>query len=156
MKTIVIIVQSVVLLTVAALFAVKMAHPQGQPHAVAVAVSNPTAALKQLWTCGMHPQVIQDHPGICPMCHMKLTPLKTGDDNSTSSGGKKTIDYWWDPMLGPSSISNHSGKSAMGMDLVPVYADQMSAGPSVRIDSAVVQNMGVVTVPVVRLSLIHI
>ena len=84
------------------------------------------------------------------MCHMKLTPLKTGDDNSTSSGGKKTIDYWWDPMLGPSSISNHSGKSAMGMDLVPVYADQMSAGPSVRIDSAVVQNMGVVTVPVVR------
>ena len=32
---------------------------------------------KQLWTCGMHPQVIQDHPGDCPICHMKLTPLKS-------------------------------------------------------------------------------
>ena len=33
-------------------------------------------AAKQLWTCGMHPQVIQDHPGECPICHMELTPLK--------------------------------------------------------------------------------
>jgi RND family efflux transporter MFP subunit len=31
---------------------------------------------KQLWTCGMHPQVIQDHPGTCPICGMNLTPLK--------------------------------------------------------------------------------
>lgn len=31
----------------------------------------------QLWTCGMHPQVIQDKPGNCPICGMKLTPLKT-------------------------------------------------------------------------------
>ena len=30
----------------------------------------------QLWTCGMHPQVIQDEPGICPICNMNLTPLK--------------------------------------------------------------------------------
>jgi RND family efflux transporter MFP subunit len=30
---------------------------------------------KQLWTCGMHPQVIRDAPGLCPICHMKLTPL---------------------------------------------------------------------------------
>lgn len=37
---------------------------------------------KPLWTCSMHPQVIQDHPGLCPICHMELTPLKasaTGD-----------------------------------------------------------------------------
>jgi len=36
---------------------------------------------KQLYTCGMHPQVIQDHPGNCPICGMKLTPIqntKTG------------------------------------------------------------------------------
>lgn len=28
-----------------------------------------------LYTCGMHPQVVQDHPGNCPICGMKLTPL---------------------------------------------------------------------------------
>lgn len=28
-----------------------------------------------LWTCGMHPQVIQDHPGQCPICGMDLVPV---------------------------------------------------------------------------------
>ncbi len=43
----------------------------GAPDASA---GNPKST-KELWTCGMHPQVIQDHPGDCPICHMKLTPL---------------------------------------------------------------------------------
>ena len=33
----------------------------------------------QLYTCGMHPQVIQDHPGNCPICGMKLTPVRKQD-----------------------------------------------------------------------------
>lgn len=33
-------------------------------------------AAKPLWTCGMHPQIIQDHPGNCPICGMKLTPVR--------------------------------------------------------------------------------
>ena len=33
-------------------------------------------AQPQLYTCGMHPQVIQDHPGNCPICGMKLTPVR--------------------------------------------------------------------------------
>lgn len=32
----------------------------------------------QLWTCSMHPQVIQKEPGVCPICHMALEPLKAG------------------------------------------------------------------------------
>ena len=31
---------------------------------------------KTLYTCGMHPQVVQDHPGNCPICGMKLTPVR--------------------------------------------------------------------------------
>jgi multidrug efflux pump subunit AcrA (membrane-fusion protein) len=27
------------------------------------------------WTCGMHPWVILPDPGLCPICHMDLTPL---------------------------------------------------------------------------------
>jgi multidrug efflux pump subunit AcrA (membrane-fusion protein) len=37
---------------------------------------------KQLWTCGMHPQVIQDTPGQCPICHMELTPMAAGNAGS--------------------------------------------------------------------------
>ena len=29
----------------------------------------------QFWTCGMHPWVILPEPGLCPICHMELTPL---------------------------------------------------------------------------------
>jgi RND family efflux transporter MFP subunit len=107
---------------------------------------------KQLWTCGMHPQVIQDHPGTCPICHMKLTPLKSDsdDDSRTAANGKRKILYYWDPMLGPSSIAHAPGKSAMGMDLVPVYEDEQSGGPTVKIDPTIVQNMGVRTAEVSR------
>ncbi len=100
----------------------------------------------------MHPQVIQDHPGTCPICHMKLTPLKDDSDEGAiaGAGGKRKILYYWDPMLGPSSIAHAPGKSAMGMELVPVYEADASAGPTVRIDPTIVQNIGVRTAEVVR------
>ena len=110
-----------------------------------------TTQSKQNWTCGMHPQVVQDHPGICPICHMKLTPMRSnGSDTAANDSGKKKVLYWWDPMLGPSSIADKPGKSAMGMDRVPVYESDMSAGPKVTIDPTIVQNMGVRTAQVSR------
>ena len=37
-----------------------------------------------VWTCSMHPQIRSDKPGLCPLCAMDLTPLKSsgggGDD----------------------------------------------------------------------------
>jgi len=30
------------------------------------------------WTCSMHPQIIKDGPGKCPLCGMELIPLKMG------------------------------------------------------------------------------
>ncbi len=31
------------------------------------------------YTCSMDPQVKEDKPGKCPICHMELTPIKNGD-----------------------------------------------------------------------------
>ena len=42
----------------------------------------PQAAARQ-WTCSMHPEVIQDAPGSCPMCGMDLTPMKASGAPST-------------------------------------------------------------------------
>src|SRR5262245_14064596 len=44
------------------------------------------AGSKQLWTCSMHPQVIRDKPGLCPICHMELTPLKAGPAQPSIGG----------------------------------------------------------------------
>jgi Cu(I)/Ag(I) efflux system membrane fusion protein/cobalt-zinc-cadmium efflux system membrane fusion protein len=103
---------------------------------------------KQLWTCGMHPQVIQDHPGDCPICHMELTPLKTETSSSASTSERK-VKYWWDPMMNPPYVADRPGTSPMGMELVPVYEDEIRGGQSVTIDPVIVQNMGVRTTPVV-------
>jgi RND family efflux transporter MFP subunit len=45
------------------------------------------AAEEQMYTCGMHPQVMQNKPGNCPICGMKLTPMKkqSGADNGMST-----------------------------------------------------------------------
>lgn len=45
-----------------------------------------TGQPRQLWTCGMHPQVIQDHPGLCPICHMQLTPLRAPSESPSTAG----------------------------------------------------------------------
>lgn len=29
----------------------------------------------QMWTCSMHPQIMQNNPGQCPLCGMDLTPV---------------------------------------------------------------------------------
>ncbi len=38
------------------------------------------AAPGTLWTCSMHPQIRLDHPDICPLCGMDLTPLDARQD----------------------------------------------------------------------------
>jgi Cu(I)/Ag(I) efflux system membrane fusion protein len=105
-------------------------------------------AEKQQYTCGMHPFVIQDKPGNCPICGMKLVPLKKAatQEEGTTGGTKekRKILYWVAPM-NPNYIRHKPGKSPMGMDLVPVYADEVSAGPTIRIDPVTIQNMGVKT-----------
>lgn len=35
-----------------------------------------TAQSASYWTCPMHPQIHSEHPGECPICHMKLVQVK--------------------------------------------------------------------------------
>jgi RND family efflux transporter MFP subunit len=134
----------VIVLIAAAVFALRPMSTVANSKSEMPMVADSTTQPKQLWHCGMHPQVVQDHPGNCPICHMALTPIGSAD---TESSDRKIL-YWWDPMLGSSSISDHPGKSAMGMEMVPVYANR--GGPTVTIDPVIVQNMGVRTAQVIR------
>lgn len=113
----------------------------------------PAAKTGQLWTCGMHPGVIQSEPGNCPICGMKLTPMRMDQDGEDKPGGprERSVLYWRAPM-DPNYVSDKPGKSPMGMDLVPVYADEdeTPVGHTIRIDPITIQNMGVRTAALKR------
>ncbi len=46
---------------------------------------------KTFYTCGMHPQIILDHPGNCPICGMKLTPIRNGAGADTNAANASAI-----------------------------------------------------------------
>jgi len=145
-----------------------------------------------LWTCGMHPEVIQEEPGICPICHMDLVPVKEeaghGDglfscpmhpeileegpgscpicgmdlvpteSETGQAEGDREILFYRNPM-DPSISSEVPRKDEMGMDYVPVYAEEAESvaiqGAVVTIDPAIQQNMNVVTQRVQRRDIAH-
>ena len=101
------------------------------------------AEAPQQYTCGMHPMIIVDEPGLCPICNMELTPLKaTGGSADPTTTGERKIKYWVAPM-DPTYIRDEPGKSPMGMDLVPVYEDEAASGSIISVDPVTSQNMGV-------------
>lgn len=69
-----------------------------------------------------------------------------------AGGGERRILYWRAPM-DPNYTSDRPGKSPMGMDLVPVYADEGLAGGQVRVSPSFLQNFAVRTAEVHRGSL---
>jgi Cu(I)/Ag(I) efflux system membrane fusion protein/cobalt-zinc-cadmium efflux system membrane fusion protein len=52
----------------------------------------------RLWTCGMHPEVIREEPGPCPICGMDLVPLEVEADE-TSGGGRSGATVTIDPTI---------------------------------------------------------
>jgi membrane fusion protein, copper/silver efflux system len=108
---------------------------------------------KTLYTCSMHPQVVQDHPGACPICGMKLVPMRqqsTPDakDRQSSGGGNRKIKYYKSSML-LGEISQAPRKDSMGMEMVPVYEGEEES-QTISVDPVTVQKMGVRTAPVIK------
>ena len=46
-----------------------------RPPSVKGETKEATSSEKKMWTCSMHPQIRQDHPGACPICGMDLVPV---------------------------------------------------------------------------------
>ena len=105
-------------------------------------------ATGEKYTCGMHPWIITDKPGNCPICGMKLTriekqpgadktggvavsPKKEADDffadlnpkSAAKPRGERKILFYRNPM-NAMVTSPTPAKDEMGMDYVPVYEDE--------------------------------
>ncbi|QEZ43102.1 copper-transporting P-type ATPase [Cupriavidus oxalaticus] len=70
-------------------------EPEGYVKPAAEAPAEPVPA-GTIYTCPMHPEVRQDHPGNCPKCGMALEPLMPGLDEEESP---ELTDFrrrfWW-------------------------------------------------------------
>jgi Cu(I)/Ag(I) efflux system membrane fusion protein len=95
-------------------------------------------AARETWQCPMHPTVVQDHPGDCPICGMKLvkvaaTPPAGGPKTAQAPGtkGERKIAFYRNPM-GNGHTSPVPMKDEMGMDYVPVYQDELDGGAGTK------------------------
>ena len=79
---------------------------------------------------------------------------QTEQKSSSSDTKNGKILYWRAPM-NPTEIYDTPGKSAMGMDLVPVYEDEMASQEAVKIDPTTRQNLGIRLGEVTKGTLIH-
>jgi len=109
-------------------------HPADSPTGIAAHVG---------YHCPMHPQYHSDKPGDCPICQMKLV----ADTEVAPVKAEHKILYYRNPMQA-SVTSPTPMKDSMGMDYVPVYADEagsvtVSGQADVRIAAGREQLIGV-------------
>jgi len=116
--------------------------------ALAIAAGLPAA--EQRYTCGMHPQIIKKEPGNCPICGMKLTPVRANAAAAGATGGERKIKYYKSTMM-PGEVKPGPGRDSMGMDMVPVYSDaDTSTQNNIQLDAATIQRMSLRTAAVER------
>src|SRR3989304_5350195 len=107
-------------------------HPHPADNAAKVAQG------KAKYTCGMHPFIISDKPGKCPICGMTLTKIEDAAPEAAAAGaaqgggagkGERKLLFYRHPMK-PGVTSPVPAKDEMGMDYVPVYEDEVGGGGS--------------------------
>jgi len=130
-----------------------------------------TAGEAVRYTCGMHPWIIADKPGECPICGMTLTRIEPQPEAAASAKKAEEGDFFADlekpkdrkllfyrnPM-DPMITSPVPAVDSMGMAYVPVYADEVNAVGTgtpaglvtVRVGEQGIRVAGVQTVAAVR------
>ena len=120
------------------------------------------------YTCGMHPFIISDKPGNCPICGMTLTKIEDAGATTAAGGGaakgERKLLFYRHPM-NPGVTSPGPAKDEMGMDYVPVYEDEAKGGgadvdlpegyATVQVGMERVRMAGIQSAPAVREAISH-
>jgi Cu(I)/Ag(I) efflux system membrane fusion protein len=89
------------------------------------------APAAERWQCPMHPSIVQDHPGDCPICGMKLVKITVGGAAPTTGASSSTepVKEKWQCPMHPSIVQDHPGDCPIcGMKLVKITLG--GGGPS--------------------------
>ncbi|MEO6027737.1 MAG: efflux RND transporter periplasmic adaptor subunit [Candidatus Binatia bacterium] len=94
-----------------------------------------TAHTKGVYQCAMHPQIVSDEPGVCPICQMKLQRVDesvspgamAGATSTETQSGEKKVTFYRHPMRAD-VVSPVPAKDEMGMAYIPVYDDNSADG----------------------------
>ncbi|MDH5601346.1 MAG: efflux RND transporter periplasmic adaptor subunit, partial [Gammaproteobacteria bacterium] len=104
--------------------------------------------LDPTYVCPMHPQIIRDKPGNCPICGMDLVKKEVEDKKETAvEHSQKHLDPNYVCPMHPQIIRDKPGSCPIcGMDLVLKEVEQnQEEGVVIKISPAVENNMGVRT-----------
>src|SRR5512141_2536798 len=66
--------------------------------------ATPSAKKAERWQCPMHPEIVKDSPGDCPICGMKLVPIEDSLPGPAATAGGRTADGGSEP-LGPEGLA---------------------------------------------------
>ena len=77
----------------------------------------------QMWTCSMHPQIMQSEPGDCPICGMDLIPAENGADGLLADQFKLT-----------------ENALALANVQTTVVGDNMVSGSALKLSGKIVEN----------------
>jgi hypothetical protein len=83
---------------------------------------------KALYQCPMHPQIVSNEPGLCPICQMRLQRIE--DVTRAPGAASRRILFYRHPMR-PDVTSPTPAKDEMGMDYIPVYEGEPGAESAV-------------------------
>ncbi len=102
-----------------------------QDHGGAKPEARPSASGRSQYTCPMHPEVIQDGPGDCPLCGMALEPMHITPGGEEDDGELKTmtIRFWLSTLFAVPvfiiAMGRHIPGSGFGHMLSPNVLDWM-------------------------------
>lgn len=95
-----------------AVWTARRAAPPAQDHAAGA-----------VYQCAMHPQIVSNEPGACPICGMQLERV------TVHAPAERRIVGYRHPMR-PDVTSPVPAKDEMGMDYTPIYSDEVGHAAS--------------------------